>query len=304
MSGSAAGDDGWEAFPLVPRRRLRSLEHGSSRSLQRGLGSQIAGIRPYEPGDDVRRIDWPASARLSAARNADEFLVREHDADRAPRVVTIADRRSGMLLYPEPWLSKSDAVARVGRLIAQSASRERMLAGSLELRDRELVWEPPSARPGAERTVTEAVPGAELDRALELIGRERTIPGGSFVFVLSDFLAPLAEESIVVALSRSIDLVPVVIEDPIWEASFPAAVGGLILPLVDVASGKRAEVRVSKAEAEAQRTANEARHSELLERLVRLGLDPISLGTAEPAGVLQAFMEWATDRLAREWRAA
>lgn len=304
MPTPAARDDGWETFPLVPRRRLRTLEHGSSRSLQRGLGSQIAGIRPYEPGDDVRRIDWPASARLSAARNADEFLVREHDADRAPRVVTIVDRRPGMAIYPEPWLSKSDAVTRATNLIGNSARRERMLAGSLELRDRELAWEAPSARSSSERALTVTAPGAELDQAFELLGRERTIPGGSFAFVLSDFLEPLAEESIIVVLSRPLDLIPVVIQDPTWEASFPAAVGGLILPLAEPGSAELAEVRVSTAEAVALGRANEARRHELLDRLTGLGLDPISLATAEPAGVLHAFLEWAAGRVAREWKAA
>ncbi len=304
MSTHAAGGDGWETFPLVPRRRLRSLEHGSSRSLQRGLGSQLAGIRPYEPGDDVRSIDWPASARLSAARNADEFLVREHDADRAPRIVTIVDHRSGMSLYPEPWLSKSDAVARAARLIADSARRGRMLSGRLELGDCELAWEAPSARASTARATTVTAPGAELEQALELLRRERTVSRGTFAFVLSDFLVPLPEESIVAVVSRSIDLVPVVVQDPTWEASFPAAVGGLILPLADAVSGESADVRVSMAEAEARKRANEERHRELIDRLSRLGLDPISLETSEPAGVLRAFLEWSAGRLGREWRAA
>ena len=209
-----------------------------------------------------------------------------------------------MLVYPKPWLSKSDAVARAARLIANSARRERMLAGTLELGDGELGWEAPSARASVGPALTVTARGAELDQALERLGRERTIPGGSFAFVLSDFLVPHAEESIAAVLSRAIDLVPVVIQDPTWEASFPAAVGGLVLPLADPRSGKRADVRVSRAEADARRLANEARHGELLDRLAGLGLDPISLATAEPAGILRAFLEWAASRVARDWRAA
>ena len=179
-----------------------------------------------------------------------------------------------------------------------------MLAGSLELRAGELAWEAPSARSSGVPALTPAASGAELEQSLELLGRERAVPGGSFAFVLSDFLVPPTEQWIVVALSRRIDLVPVVIQDPTWEASFPAAVGGLILPLADPARGKRRDVRVSKAQARARGRANEARHRELLDHLTVLGLDPISLATAEPAGILRTFLEWAAARAAREWRAA
>ena len=41
-------------------------------------------------------MDWAASARLSAARGTDEFIVRERFADEAPRVVVLVDRRPSM----------------------------------------------------------------------------------------------------------------------------------------------------------------------------------------------------------------
>src|SRR5882672_10612843 len=98
-------------FPLVPRRRLIGLAFGSVRSARRGLGSDVAGSRPYHPGDDVDSIDWNASAKLSAARFSDEFIVRERFAEEAPRVVVVADRRPAMQLFPPelPWLSKPAA---------------------------------------------------------------------------------------------------------------------------------------------------------------------------------------------------
>ena len=57
-------------------------------------GSDIAGSREYRTGDDVAWIDWPSSARLSAARDNDEFIVHELFADESPRVVVLADRRA------------------------------------------------------------------------------------------------------------------------------------------------------------------------------------------------------------------
>jgi uncharacterized protein (DUF58 family) len=61
-------------------------------------------------------IDWAASARLSTARNSDEFLVRERFAEEAPRVVIVCDRRPNMAHYSStfPWLDKPLAMRVVG----------------------------------------------------------------------------------------------------------------------------------------------------------------------------------------------
>ena len=64
-------------FPLIPRRRVLGLPFGGLHSARRGTGADVAGSRPYRPGDDVKRIDWYASARLSLARGSDEFVVRD-----------------------------------------------------------------------------------------------------------------------------------------------------------------------------------------------------------------------------------
>src|SRR2546421_8282554 len=130
-------------FPLAPRRRLIGLSFGGMRSARRGAGSDVAGSRPYRPGDDVDTIDWAASARLSSARDADEFIVRERFADEAPRVVIVADRRPAMAVFPTslPWLQKPEAVRTAAQLIAASAVAARGLSGYLDLaEDGETYW--------------------------------------------------------------------------------------------------------------------------------------------------------------------
>lgn len=84
----------------------------------------MIGHRPYERGDPVTTIDWPASARLSATSGTDAFVVRDHAADEAPRVVLVIDRRPAMALYPEPlpWLAKRDALREAVLAIATSAA--------------------------------------------------------------------------------------------------------------------------------------------------------------------------------------
>src|SRR5437763_15288425 len=83
-------------FPLVPRRRVVGLAFGGVRRARRGIGYDVASTREYRPGDDVAWMDWAASARLSAARGSDEFIVHERFADEAPRVVVLLDHRRSM----------------------------------------------------------------------------------------------------------------------------------------------------------------------------------------------------------------
>src|ERR687885_1228712 len=122
-------------FPLTPRRRLIGLSFGGMRSARRGTGSDVAGSRPYRPGDDIDTIDWAASARLSAARGTDEFIVRERFTEEAPRVVIVCDRRPEMALFPPefPWLSKPSAMRVAGELITGSTVAARGYVGYLDL---------------------------------------------------------------------------------------------------------------------------------------------------------------------------
>src|SRR5207237_4224912 len=52
-----------EALELAIARRVDGLLAGDYRSAFTGLGSELYQVRPYEPGDDVRRIDWNVTAR-------------------------------------------------------------------------------------------------------------------------------------------------------------------------------------------------------------------------------------------------
>src|SRR5919197_4689791 len=135
-------------FPLTPRRRLIGLSFGGMRSVRRGAGSDIAGSRPYRPGDDMDTIDWAASARLSSAHATDEFIVRERFAEEAPRVVIVADRRPEMSLFPDwlPWLSKPEAVRTATLMIADSTTAVRGLGGYLDLAEGDIFWRPPRSQ--------------------------------------------------------------------------------------------------------------------------------------------------------------
>jgi uncharacterized protein DUF58 len=295
-------------FPLVTRRRLVGLAFGSLQSSRRRTGSDVAGSRPYHPGDDMRTIDWNASAKLSAARSSDEFLVREHYAEEAPRVIIVCDRRPEMELFGDelPWLSKPAVMREAGRLIVDSAHRARGLLGYLDYAQggAEPFWRPPHSQQDFWRTKESRLPHPtfraspdNLGHAMHhLIDARRALPPGTFVFLLSDFLEPLDEEAWAAALELPWDLVPVVIQDPIWEQSFPP-VGSVVVPVLEPATGKLSLLRLSKREARERRTRNEARIAGLLARFTAFGLEPIVLSTADPDDIFRAFLSWAEQRM-------
>ncbi len=292
-------------FPLVPRGRLVGLSFGSMRSLRRGRGSDVTGSRPYVPGDDVEAIDWGASARLSTARAADEFVVRERLAEEAPRVVIACDCRPQMVGFPSPlpWLDKRLALRRAAQLVADSAGRAGGFVGYVEQADGSTFWQPPlgerllaGAREERLSRSRWAAPPDWLDRTLALLlQHRRAVTAGSFVFLLSDFLPPRGEEAWLPLLERGIDLVPVVIQDPTWEQSFPD-VAGLVLPLRDPATGRRRSVLLSRREVAERRRANEERLAHLLGGFRELGLEPVLVSSSERADILASFLAWAEAR--------
>jgi uncharacterized protein (DUF58 family) len=291
-------------FPLVPRRRLVGLAFGAMHSARRGTGSDVAGSRPYVRGDDVDAIDWGASARLSAARGSDEFIVRERFAEEAPRVVLLCDRRPEMALFPKglPWLRKHEAMRVAADIVAESTAKARGFVGYVDhAAAGEPFWHPPHSNKDAwaihERLAHpgfEAPPDA-LARALDFLGgHRRSVPAGSFLFVLSDFLQPPPVEAWASALEHRWDVVPVVIQDPVWEQSFPA-VDSLVVPLAG-ADGRLRLVRLGRGEAARRRERHECRHAELLAGFRTLGIEPIVVSRSDHEHVFRAFVAWADER--------
>jgi uncharacterized protein (DUF58 family) len=296
-----------QTFPLVPRRPLLGVSYAAMRSARRGIGTDIAGSRAYRPGDNVDNIDWAASAKLSAASGLDEFIVRERYSDEAPWVVVLADRRPSMALYgdPFPWLRKWEALQHAVDIILRSALAARSLPAYLDFADGEAYWRAPRGRrdlwQGQERARFEA-PEDTIALGLERLTIHRpALPLGSFVFILSDFLAPPPHDAWLEAVERGWDLIPVVIQDPTWERSFPD-VSGIAVPFMDVSARAGSRARLSRSEVAERRAQNEQRHRELLTGFERLGIDPLVLERSDGSGVHAAFLDWAERRLAERGR--
>ena len=291
------------------------LAFGTMPGARRGVGSDVAGSRPYVRGDNVDAIDWAASARASAARGSDEFIVREHFADDAPRVVIVVDRRPEMALSsPDvPWLRKHEALVTAAGLIADSVAEARGLCGYLDLAEGadDPFWRPPSSsrEPWSirERHVQHPIyeaPEDNIERALEFLeGHRRSVPGGSFLIVLSDFLVMPSRPVWERVVEHRWDVVPVIVQDPLWEQSFPQ-VDGMMIPLCG-ADGRVRLVRLRRGESDERRRAHETRRESLLDEFATLGIEPVLLSSSDREHVLSALLGWAVDREfehGRGWR--
>lgn len=295
-------------FTFVPRRRVIGLSFGTMRSLHRGAGTDIAGSRPYRRGDSMDVIDWAASARLSTARNADEFLVRERFAEEAPKIILVCDRRPSMAHFapPLPWLDKPAAMRQVVELVLASAGASGGFVGYLDFADGDPHWRQPKGERKLLEIRDERLMSSEfgsppdwLERSIaHLAERRRAASAGTFVFVLSDFIPPPSRELWLTATEHRWDIVPVVIQDPTWEQSFPD-VSGLVVSLRDAATGRVSSVRLRRGEAAARRAANEERTRDLLETFRAIDVDPVVVTSSDPAEILAEFLIWSDLRRTR-----
>ncbi|HEY4411366.1 MAG TPA: DUF58 domain-containing protein [Gaiellaceae bacterium] len=294
-------------FPLIPRRRVIGLAFGGVRSVRRGIGSDVASSREYRPGDDLAWMDWAASAKLSAARGDDEFIVRERYADEAPRVVVLCDRRPSMGITASAFrtLDKPRAILAALDLIGTSAHAARSLTGYIDYAHGDAYWRPPRSERQAEPGSFERPFGAPDDtvaRGLYFLGEHRRdLPTQAFVFVLSDFVVPPDMDAWQRALEHQWELVPVVIQDPAWERSFPE-VGGITIPYAHPGSGLVAPVYLTHAEATRLREEHEGRWLSLVTDFRSLGIEPVEVRSHEYADLLASFLRWAD--LRQMWRGA
>lgn len=105
---------------LTVTRRLDGLLHGDYRGLVPGHGSEPGETRIYQPGDDVRRIDWNVTARMQSTH------IRETIADRELETWLLVDL-SASLVFGTSEQTKRDqalaAMAAVGFLTARGGNR-------------------------------------------------------------------------------------------------------------------------------------------------------------------------------------
>ena len=130
-----------------------------------------------------------------------------------------------------------------------------------------------------------------------LAEQRRDLPGGTFLFIVSDFLVLPRRDEWLHALERRFEIVPQ-LSSRIRSGSraFPD-VSGLAVPFVDGESGRVRVAALSADEAAERRSGTEGRFRELIRMFHGLDMDPVVVSSHEHRDVVFAFLRWADDRL-------
>jgi uncharacterized protein (DUF58 family) len=237
---------------------------------------EFAEVREYEPGDDVRSIDWNVSARMGHP------FVKKFTEERELTVVLAVDV-SGSERFGTGLARKIELAAEVSALLAFSAIRNNDRVGLLLFTDRVETFVPP--RKGREHALLvlrellefrTAGRGTDIARALEVL--RRVVTKRAVVFLVSDFQDE-GYERILRVVSRKHDVVAIAVSDPREEA-LPAV--GLVAAedpesgarvVLDAGSGAVRRLYAAAAAAERERTRSTIR---------RVGVDLLELSTGEP----------------------
>jgi len=264
---------------------------GDYHSVFKGLGMEFAEVRPYQPGDDVRTIDWNVTARMGMP------FIKKYVEERDLTVFLVVDV-SGSLSFGSRAILKRELAAEIAALLAFAAVRNQDRVGAALVSDRlELFLEPQRRRTHVLRLVREildrpAQGGTDLQRGLGAV--LATLKRRSVLFIISDFLGSPCTRALKAAAARH-DVVLVEIVDP-RDQEIPA-VGPVVLR--DAETGRLAVVSGKR---HARRHAEQrVQEREDLARLARkLGVDRLELRTDRPyINTLLAFFEQRKKRMRR-----
>jgi uncharacterized protein (DUF58 family) len=269
-----------EALDLIVTRRVARALPGDRRAPGVGAGTELAQLRPYQVGDDVRHIDAAATARTG------EPHVRLHVPERTLTTWLVLDVSPSMAFGTSARL-KADVAEGVALVLGRLAVRRAGAVGLVRFgfAERAHVLAPRGAKPGIvalRRALAEGVapdgrghPNALAD-ALARVGRVARGPG--VVAIISDFRDQTGWERALGALRVHHAVLAIEVGDP-REAEVPA-VGRLAL--IDPETGARVEVDTSAPRVRERFAALERERREVVAReLKRLRVDHVALSTAD-----------------------
>jgi uncharacterized protein (DUF58 family) len=254
------------------RRRVSDLFAGEYHSAFKGQGIEFADVREYEPGDDVRTIDWNVTAR------AGKPFIKRFAEERQLSVMLVVDL-SASGLFGSGEKSKARLMAEMGAVLALAAARNNDRVGLMTFSDQvELFIPPRKGRNGLLRLMRElldAEPRGGGRAFADALGALRgVLDRHSIVFVISDFLDDLEApdwELPLRLLARKHDVVALRVSDP-RERDLPAM--GLI-EVEDPETGRRTLLETSGRSRRARRRKAAETHERRLREL--LGRDRVDL---------------------------
>ena len=265
------------ALEVTIGRRVHGLLAGDYRSALQGFGTELAQVRPYVPGDDVRSIDWNVTARTG------EPHVRVHLAERVLVTWLVLDTSSSMG-FGTSDRRKADVAEGVALAVGHVATRRGNRLGVVTFGDSQPRSLPPrqgrvgvsglltALRAEQEHVRVGATSIGEAARRTGALARQRAL-----VVLVSDFRGPLDWRRPLLQLAGRHEVIAVEIRDP-REQELPNA-GELWL--VDPETGRqlRVDTRDSLLRARFASAASEER-GRLAASLASLGVGHVVLSTS------------------------
>jgi uncharacterized protein (DUF58 family) len=265
------------ALELSIARRMEGLLAGDYRSTLLGDGTELAQVRPYVPGDDVRRIDWNVTARTDVPH------VRVHLAERVLVTWLVLDTSASMA-FGTADRRKADVAEGVAIAVGHVATRRGNRLGFVTFGDADPQTLPPQqGRLGLIGVLSalrreggdDGVGATSLGEALRRTGalaRQRSV-----VIVVSDFRGPLDWRRPLLELAGRHDVIAIEVRDP-REQELPNAG---ILWLVDPETGRqvRADTRSARLRSRFA-TAAAAERAEVARTLAAAGARHVVLSTS------------------------
>jgi uncharacterized protein (DUF58 family) len=197
---------------LRTRKLVNDSFAGAYHAVFKGRGIEFDAVRPYQPGDDIRSIDWNVTARTGAP------FVKSYIEERELTVMLVIDT-SASSFFGTVKRQKHDLAAELGAVLAYAAIANQDKVGLLLFSDEIELYVPP--RRGRKhvllliRDLLAARPAHKgTDIALALKSVNRLLKRRAIVFLVSDFLAePETYQSDLAQLSRRHDVIAIVLSD-------------------------------------------------------------------------------------------
>jgi len=265
---------------LFTRKKIRNPLVGNHISLLKGHGYDFWDHKKYEFGDDTRKIDWNATARMGYT------LIKNTHEEKDIDIFVVADLSNSMNLVTGTR-SKKELLLYITAMFAYSALSDQMRIGFLGFTDRvEIEIAPKKGRahlwtllgqlwdytPSQHQT-TRILPALERLRQC----RSRM----TIICLISDFFFQenMFEAIVFKQIASKNDLIPVLLNDPI-EKKLPQGRG--YLRFRDLETGRQQYVRLSKQNRRLYHEHLRKRRRDLIDQFYRYGLDFQEIQTDEP----------------------
>jgi uncharacterized protein (DUF58 family) len=276
-------------------RRLDGFLFGDYRGIFYGPSLDLAEVREYQPGDEVRRIDWNVTARMN------RLYVRQYLEERELTAWLLVDLSPSMAFGTRRRLKRELAIEFAG-VAAYIISRHGDKVGAMAFPGAEVPIIPP--RTGRRHTLRllhtlqrgDAAGHGPTDLTATLATAAGMFKRRHLVFVVSDFIAPAGWDAPLRELGRRHDVIAVWIRDPAEEAL--PDVG--LMPVRDPETGAHCWIDTSDARVRTAFAALvAARRARVLDAFRHARVDHLELTTAE--SMVDPLVRFVLRRKRQRW---